>query len=78
MHDPISISLKHYRAKIKWMYVCMQCKDEPTWPADMLTTSLITCLCTTFPTETCPCKNRAWGWWGIFGILVSLQERQQI
>ena len=21
MHDPISISFKHYRAKIKWMYV---------------------------------------------------------
>ena len=23
MHDPICISFKDYRAKIKWMYVCM-------------------------------------------------------
>ena len=23
MHDPISTSFNHYRAKIKWMYVCM-------------------------------------------------------
>ena len=23
MHDPISISFKHYRAKIRCMYVCM-------------------------------------------------------
>ena len=23
MHDPISISFNHYRAEIKWMYVCM-------------------------------------------------------
>ena len=23
MHDPITVSFKHNRAKIKWMYVCM-------------------------------------------------------
>ena len=26
MHDPISSSFNHYRAKIKWIYVCMYAK----------------------------------------------------
>ena len=30
MHDPISISFNHYYAEIKWMYVCMYTRLNPS------------------------------------------------